>query len=498
MRKITLLLLLCLPAAVAAQRQLTLDSCRALALRNNKQMRVAKTQQEAASSLRRSARTQYLPRVNAIGTYQFTSRAISLLSNDQKEAFPQMGTKVAGTLQQSLSGSLSQLPAQTLQALGQMGLSAETLGQLAQHGTSQLADVLNHLGQELVDALNINSHHLFAGSIMITQPLYMGGSINTMNRMADIKEEMAANSMEVRRQSTLYDIDHAYWQVVSLKHKRKLAESYLEVLKKLHEDVDKMILEGVATKSDGLSVSVKENEAEMALTKVNDGVVLSKMLLCQLCGLPIDEEVSLADEDSERIAPLTLHEQPDASLALANRPELRVLQNMVDLSEQSARLLKAGNLPQVALTGGYAITNPNAYDGIRKRFGGAFHVGVTARIPVWNWGDVKYKVSAANASTMIAKLELDEAREKMELQVSQNRFRLSEAFKKLSMSEKNIEHAEENLRVANIGFQEGVITLTTVMEAQTAWLQSKTQQIDAEIDIRLSQVELQKSLGILK
>ena len=35
------------------------------------------------------------------------------------------------------------------------------------------------------------------------------------------------------------------------------------------------------------------------------------------------------------------------------------------------------------------------------------------------------------------------------------------------------------------------------MEAQTAWLQAQSQQIDAEIDVRLSQTDLQKALGTL-
>jgi outer membrane protein TolC len=111
---------------------------------------------------------------------------------------------------------------------------------------------------------------------------------------------------------------------------------------------------------------------------------------------------------------------------------------------------------------------------------------------------VKYKVRASKGATAIANLELEEAREMIELQVSQNSFRVDEADKKLTMAKTNIERAEENLRTANLGFQEGVITPTTVMEAQTAWLQAQSQKIDAEIDVRLSQVELQKSLGVLE
>jgi len=111
---------------------------------------------------------------------------------------------------------------------------------------------------------------------------------------------------------------------------------------------------------------------------------------------------------------------------------------------------------------------------------------------------VMYKVRASKGATSIANLELAEARELVELQVNQTTFKVDEANKKLLMAQKNIQRADENLRMANLGFREGVITPTVVMEAQTAWLQAQSQKIDAEIDVKLSQVELQKSLGTLE
>ena len=259
-----------------------------------------------------------------------------------------------------------------------------------------------------------------------------------------------------------------------------------------------MIDQGVATKGDGLSVSVRVNEAEMALTQVEDGLVLSKMLLCQLCGLPVDENITLADEESDEVKP------DDGNLAVAepafamqNRPELKVLQNTVDLSRQTTNVLKAGNLPQVLLTGGYTISNPNTFNGFEKKFSGFWNVGVLVRVPIWNWGDVKYKVRASKVATAMANMEMDEARELIELQVNQSNFKMKEASKKLEMARANVANADENLRMANIGFKEGIVSFTTVMEAQTAWQQAQSQKIDAEIGVKLSRVELQKAMGVL-
>ena len=468
---------------VTAQRVLSLDSCRQMALRNNKQLGVSKLKQDVAANIRKSARTKYLPHISAVGSYQYTSEPISLLSESQQAEFSNLGTTMGAGLTQSLADLMAKHP-----------LLATVMGRVGPV-TEQM---LNGLGQKIVDAFDTDTRNIFAGSVMLTQPVFMGGSIIAMNKMADINEKLAENSLDARRQATLYRLDQAYWQVVSLYHKQRLAQSYLDLVKKFDSDVYKMIEEGVATKSDGLSVDVKLNEAEMTLTKVNDGLVLSRMLLNQLCGLPLDEQVTLADEQTEEIAVVELTPVLNVDLAVENRPELKMLQNTVDLSKQTTNIVKAGNLPQVLLTGGYAVSNPNLLNGFEKKFRGFWNVGVMMRIPLWNWGDVMYKVRASKGATSIANLELAEARELIELQVNQTTFKVDEANKKLTMAQKNIQRADENLRMANLGFQEGVITPATVMEAQTAWLQAQSQKIDAEIDVKLSQVDLQKALGTLE
>ena len=489
---------------VAAQRLLTLDSCRAMALRNNKQLSVSKVKQDIAANLRRSARTKYLPHVSAIGTYMYTSEPISILSNDNKELLSNLGTGVvnsetfqqgAGSLQDLMGGLSKAAPILSMMGINEDQLKA--LSGMLQQSPQMIENTLNGIGQKVVDALDTDTRNIWAGSIMLTQPVFMGGSIIALNRLADINEKMARNSIDAREQATIYATDKAYWQVVSLRHKQRLAQAYLDLVKKLSDNVNKMIDEGVATRSDGLSVEVKVNEAEMTLTKVNDGLVLSRMLLCQTIGLPVNEQITLPEEEADQIAAVALAPELDIQQAFLNRPELKQLENMTDMSRQATNILKAGNLPMVALTGGYAVSNPNVLNGFQKNFRGFWNVGVLVRVPLWNWGDVMYKVRASKGATTILRLEMEEAREKIELQATQTAYQMDEANKRLTMAESSVRRADENLRTANLGFSEGVITPTTVMEAQTAWLQAKSQKIDAEIDVRLSQVNMKKALGTL-
>ena len=73
------------------------------------------------------------------------------------------------------------------------------------------------------------------------------------------------------------------------------------------------------------------------------------------------------------------------------------------------------------------------------------------------------------------------------MQVSQASYKVNEAAKRLSMAEKNLEKADENLRYAKLGFMEGVIPTSNVLD-----------KIDAQIDVKLTEVYLRKSMGVLK
>ena len=493
-KTLVMFLLVACGAPAMAQQLLSLDSCRAMAIRNNKQMGITQQKKVMAHYTTKAARTQYLPKLNVVGGYMFTSREISLLSKEQKTTLSNIGTALSGSIGEDISSVIAAMTRDGVFTPSQ----AEHIGAVLGNMETNVGGAINGVGQNVVNALHTDTRNMFMASAVVTQPIYMGGAISAANKMASISEQMVANDYEAKLQATLHGTDHAYWMVVSLKHKRKLADSYLKLVKKLSNDVHKMIDEGVATRADGLKVDVKVNEAEMTLTQADNGLSLAKMFLCQLCGLPLDSKITLADEDRESLPIEVVADDIDVNTVADNRPEVKLLENTVDLSRQATRLARASYLPQILLSGGYSATNPNLYNGFERKFSGAWNVGVVVRMPVWNWFEGVYKVRASKAATCIAQLEVGDVGEEIELQVSQSRFKMSEANRRLVMATSNVDKANENLRCANLGFREGVIPSTGVMEAQTAWLQAQSQKIDAEIDVKLSQVDYKKALGTLQ
>ena len=471
----------------SAQNMLTLDSCRAMALKNNKELRISAEKINVAHYEKKAAFTNYLPKIAAMGTYMRTQKEISLLSNDQKGALSNIGTVAQGSLQETFQ---------------QLAASSPELGALLQPLAPLIPGIgskLNGVGQGLVDALHTDTRNMYAGAVTLTQPIFMGGKIVAYNKITQYAEQLAKSQHATGMQDIILSTDQAYWQVISLINKKKLAESYLKLVQQLDGDVDKMITEGVATKADGLSVKVKVNEAEMKLTQVEDGLSLSKMVLCQLCGIRLDEEIRLADENVENLLVADEIQVADnVATALANREELRSLDLATKIYAQKVNVTRADFLPTVALTANYMVTNPSLVNGFENKFRGMWAVGALVKIPIWNWGEGMYKVKAAKAEANIARYQLSDVKEKVELQVNQATFKVNEAGKKLAMATKNMEKAEENLRYAKLGFSEGVIPTSNVLEAQTAWLSAQSDKIDAQIDVKLTQVYLRKSMGTLK
>lgn len=475
--------LTCLTLPMVAQSVLSLDSCRALAIANNKELLISREKINAAHYQKKAAFTNYLPDISATGGYMRSQKEISLLNDAQKGALSGLGTNLSTPLQGAF---------QTIAKL-----HPEIKGQLPALEQS-LVGALNGAGSALVDAFRTDTRNMYAGALTLTQPLYMGGKIRAYNKITKYAEELAHQQHNTGMQEVILSTDQAYWQVVSLGHKKKLAEGYLELLQKLDSDVDKMIAEGVATKADGLSVKVKVNEAEMTLTKVNDGLSLSKMLLCQLCGLDLSTPVTLKDEQENDLSPVPIADNAiDINNVYAARPEVNSLELATQIYKQKVNVTRAEFLPSLALIGSYAATNPSVFNGFENKFKGMWNVGVMVSVPIWHWGEGIYKVKAAKSEARIAQYQLDDAKEKIELQVSQSTFKVNEAAKKLIMAEKNLEKADENLRYATLGFEEGVIPASNVLEAHTAWLSAQSEKIDAQIDVKLTEIYLKKATGQL-
>jgi outer membrane protein TolC len=479
------LLLACTASAVSAEMPgpesapVSLDSCRSMALHNNKELMIARQNIRKAGYQHKEAFSAYLPAFDFAGGYMYNQRNISIFDSDQL-----LPTKSFDPSKGTYEFNLVKNPETGMPVMSPDG-----------HPIPSTVALIPK------DAMTFDIHNVFFGAVTLTQPVFMGGKIVAMNKLTKAAERLAQSMHTAGAENVIYAVDAAYWQVVSLKAKHELATSYVNLLDSLSRNVHLMLDEGIATRADALNVDVKLNSAQVDLVKVENGLTLSRMLLAQTCGLPVNAVFPLADEDTdlcekagEESITATTYNMADV---YSRRPDLRALDEAVEIARQQKNVARASMMPNLALVGAYSFSNPNMFDGFKKRFSGAFSVGAMLTIPIWHWGGNYNKYKAAESDEISRRLQLDNARELVDLQVNQASFKTKEAAKTYDMTTANLRKADENLRTARLAFREGMATADNVMEAQTAWLKAHSEQIDAAIDVRLCRTYLSKALGTL-
>lgn len=481
-----------LPTYAGAQQVLTLDECRQMAVENNNSLKTAQQKIKVAGYDRNIALANYFPKITATGTYMYTSRDWKLIDDDKAAEIQNAGT----TLQNDVTNKMMQIMSDK-DVMTKYMTDAAFKKLIDGLQTTDIATPINAIGQHITDALTLDMHNLCGAVVSVQQPVFMGGKIVASNQMAKYAEELAQSQYDAEHAQVLADIEQAYWQIVSIAAKKNLAENYADLLRQMGKDVDALVAEGFATPSDALTIKVKMNEAEMLYTKATNGLALAKMLLCKECGLPLDSEITLADETLDAIPVPQMSPVISDEEVYAARPEIRSLDLAKKIYDKKVAVVRADGLPTVAVMANYAVTNPNVFNGFQNKFGGFFSAGVLVNVPIFHGTEAIQKTRKAKAEAALTQYRLDDAKEMISLQVAQLRQQEGEALEKLTMAESNLENAEENLRVATAGWNEGMIASNVVLQAQTAWLQAHSEYIETGVELQMCSVNLAKAEGRL-
>jgi len=431
-----------------AQRVLTLDSCRSLAKEHSRTLQQKDEEIKAAHAKKQQVMTNFFPQVAARGVYLHMQKELHLIDWDKP------------------------------------------LG----HLNFLIPERLRHLG-------TVDLRNLWVGNVTAIQPLFLGGKIISGYKMASLAERLQGELRQTAETEVETKLDETYWQVVSLRSKERLLDQLVRLLEQTVKDVDASIDAGVATKADGLSVRTKLSEAEVKRSQVVNGLELSRMLLADLCGLSEDEPFTLAEEGhlqelllSTQTAPIARDEDTEA--AIERRSEIRSLRLVDSIYSKRVNIESASLFPKLYGVASYSTTNPNSFQGQKKEFAGQYYLGLMLEVPISDLFSGTFKRRQAKAEHRVKQLELAEARSKINLQIKQALRTADDARRAYTTALSAVKMAEENMRYAKAGYDEGVIPLLNYTMAQTAWMSAQDSLIDAQIRVLLTESKLKKILAL--
>ena len=414
--------LLCSYFSVLNSQVLSLDSCLALARRNNVDIRTSQIEIEKAREVKAQVYTKYFPQVQlaALGYYA----ANPLLNFGIEDVQSSDMREILEALYESVAAAGSDIKKEVT---------------MMKKGVS--------------------------GSLVLAQPIYTGGRIATGNRLAELGVEAAELQSEIQIRDIIENIESSYYLIIALQQKEATVSSALALIDSLDRTVQSALANGLVTRSDALQIQLKRNEMLANQQQLASGIRLSKRLLC--CQIGIDYSDALSFSDPSLVAP------PPLSFSYSTvgdsiRPETRLLQLSVEAEELNRRMTLGEALPQLTLLG-------SAYYGniMKTNPTGNAVALLSLSVPLTSWWETSHKLRQHDIRIAEARMKQEHLTHMMSLEEEKAYSDMVDSYMLLKSDSAALDVAQENYRLADLNYKAGVAMISDVLQAHTLLLQAQ-------------------------
>lgn len=320
----------------------------------------------------------------------------------------------------------------------------------------------------------------------LTVPIYMGGRVVNMIEAAQAASNAIGCGRQVSEQELKYEVAQTYLLVLRVRSLYQVAAEAERTIAEHERDAQSLLDNGIVTKNVLLAAQVAHANASQDLIKASNAVNLSQAAYNRLMWRPLDTPVQIADIG---VPPLSGDLNTLTCMAVTRRSELSALAYKSQALAAKSRVKRADRLPQVAAIGSYDYVE-NSHLNENSFFTGSLGVAWTP----FDGGISRNQQAASEFEAMSVTREYEEAESKIRLQVYQCWQDEQETRHRIESAEKAVEQANENLRVVNRGFREGITAHTEVLDAQTLRTQAMSNLANARYDAILATYHLWRAV----
>jgi len=329
------------------------------------------------------------------------------------------------------------------------------------------------------------------------QPLFTGGGLVANYQANKIGEDTARIEEGAKHQDVIRDVKITYFNILRAQRIKEAADQSVEMLTAHREVADNFFKVGMIPKNDLLHAEVELANGRQNLTKAQNGVDLAKARFNTVLKRKIFAPVQIVDILNYQPLERQLDECLD--IALKTRPELKISALKVEQAGKMVRMAQSEYFPTLSLVGNYTRYGDHpSVSGSDYRDAENWSVMGVASWNFWEWGRTKFRVDAGRARENQALDESKELNDLIILEIKHAYLNLQEAEKQIAVSEKVIEQANENFRIAQERFRENVATTTDVLDAQTLLTKAKADYANALGDFNINRAILERAMGIIQ
>jgi outer membrane protein TolC len=335
----------------------------------------------------------------------------------------------------------------------------------------------------------------YTAKLSLQQPLFTGFKISSNSEIAKNNSLAAKQDYSKDEQDVIYNIKNAYWNLFLTGKLKEAIDENVQQMKAHLDDIQNFFKQGLATKNEVLKVEVQLSEAQLSQIDARNSVKIATVNFDNVINISLATEIEVqedAEVENENI------EDIDQLIdkAMKNRPDLKSLQYRLNASKNGITLAQSGWYPQVVIGGEYDYEKPNSRIlPLEDNFKATWAVEVGLTYSLWDWGTTRAQTTQAESQYEQTKDSYSTLKDAVTLDVTQNYYNLVKAKEKVLVTEQTVNQAEENYRVTDERFKQGLTLNSELLDAEVALVQAKTNCAQSIVDYELAKAQIERSTG---
>lgn len=335
----------------------------------------------------------------------------------------------------------------------------------------------------------------YSVDINIRQPIFHGGSIWSQSILAKLNRYLADERISSTIQNIIFLVKKAYYDLLLAMELYKVNEQAMISAKTHLEDVKNKFEAGIASNYDILRSKVEITNFNAALIRQQNSIKLSKANLCKVLGISQKSDIMVHDNLVHISYNLPFDEA--LKIALENRPELMAGELGEAMQRKKLFIAKSRYLPSIDFLYSNRWGKPDPYTS-EYCWGDKWMVNLSLNWEIFDfakrWGDIVKEKAILKQK----RYNIKDIRERISLEVQKAIFSLEDSEELIKSQKMDLERAEEGLKLATVGYREGIRKEVEVTDAISSMTTSRTLYYKAIYEHSVSRARLDLALGIPK
>lgn len=332
-------------------------------------------------------------------------------------------------------------------------------------------------------------------AIDFSQPIYQGGKIKYGIRQADLQQEIARLQTAADQADIKLAMLQQYLSLFSLYKQHIVLCRNIEESERRLKDIRRMKDEGIITNNDVLRSEMQLTDDRLAVTETENDIRIVSQQLDILLGL--DEHLLLLPDTA------LLSRECNTSLyadyieqAEQTDPSMLLLRKQTELAENSIRLTRAEQLPQVSLTASNTLARPVSRT-LADMYNNSWNIGLSFSYPLSALYRNKHKLKEAQQNVLLMRNAEQQKAQSIRMTIQKALLKHREATERVEALKLSVRQAEENYRIMRNRYMNQLAILTDLLDADNLRLNAELQLTTARTQVIYTYYELQRAIGNL-